>query len=112
MGSDRNFVDFVLEQAAGAGELVCKPMFGEYGLYLDGKLTALVCDDQLYLKPTRAGAAKLGTPREEPPYQGAKPYYLVEELEDGEWLAELLRVSAAELPAPRPRKPRKKSRGK
>lgn len=108
MATQRRTIDHLLEQAAGAGAVSVRPMFGEYGVYLDGRLVALVCDDRLYLKPTAGGRALAGPVPEEPPYPGAKPQLLIEadRWDDADWLAELLSVTAAELPAPRPKKPK------
>jgi TfoX/Sxy family transcriptional regulator of competence genes len=79
-------------------------MFGEYALYVDGKVTALVCDDQLFLKPTAEGRRFLGAVTEGAPYPGAKPYFLLsEELEDPERLAMVLDITAAALPKPKPK---------
>ena len=61
MASKRTTVDFLLDQMAEAGAMSARRMFGEYGLYCDGTLVALVCDDQLFLKPTAAGRALVGT---------------------------------------------------
>ena len=79
-------------------------MFGEYALYLDGKVVALICDDQLFLKPTPEGLAYLGSVSEAPPYPGAKYFYLLSaELDDPERLSGALRVTARALPEPRPK---------
>ena len=71
MASSQRTVDVILEQAEGAGTMTAKKMFGEYGLYLDGKMIALVCDDRLFVKPTLAGRLHIGEVQEEPPYPGA-----------------------------------------
>ncbi|KUG09108.1 TfoX/Sxy family protein [Solirubrum puertoriconensis] len=102
MASTPSFVDFVTGQLASALEVSAKKMFGEYGLYAGGKLFGLVCDNKLFIKPTNAGRAFLGEVVEQAPYEGAKPAFLIEEkLEDSRWLSELVRVSLAELPAPK-----------
>jgi TfoX/Sxy family transcriptional regulator of competence genes len=81
-------------------------MFGEYGVYVDGKMVGSVCDDQLFLKPTAAGRVHAGPVQDAPPYPGAKPHLLIEadRWNDAQWLGELLRIAAGELPIPRPRK--------
>lgn len=109
MASQQRSVDYLLEQATGAGAVSAKPMFGEYGVYVDGKIIGLICDDQLYVKPTTSGRLHAGPVSEAPPYPGAKPHLLIEpdRWEDAEWLSHLLRVTAAELPAPKPRKPKR-----
>ena len=105
MASDPGFLEFVLDQLGEVPGLIHKRLFGEYGLWLDGRIVALVCDDQLLLKPTPAGRALLGgAPPEVPPYPEAKGWLLVEDLDDGGVLRRLLRETAAALPAPRPKK--------
>ena len=105
MATDLEFVEFLADQMAGAGEIAFRKMFGEYALYCDGKVVALVCDNQLFVKPTPGGRAHIGEPVEAPPYPGAKPSFLIEAaFEDREWIAALIRITARELPAPKPKK--------
>jgi TfoX/Sxy family transcriptional regulator of competence genes len=102
VASDPGFLEYVLDQLDMGRELVHKRLFGEYGLWLDERIVALVCDDQLLLKPTAEGRRLLGgSPPEVPPYPEAKGWLLVEDLDDGEALRRLLRATAAALPAPR-----------
>jgi TfoX/Sxy family transcriptional regulator of competence genes len=102
MASDPGYVEYVLDQVGPLPGLAHKKMFGEYGLWLDAKIVALVCDDQFLLKPTGAGRALLGgSPPGVPPYPGAKPWLLVEDLDDGEALRALLRATADALPVPK-----------
>lgn len=85
-------------------------MFGEYALYSKGKVVALVCDNQLFIKPTDAGKSFIGDVVEAPPYPGAKLAFLIQDkIEDGEWLTQLITLTEKELPMPRP-KSRKKSK--
>jgi len=105
MASEINFVDFVLEQIKNSGEVTAKKMFGEYGIYSDGKLFGLICDNKLFIKPTNSGRKFIGNVVEAPPYEGAKPSFLIEDkIEDSEWLSELVRISLNELPAPKLKK--------
>jgi TfoX/Sxy family transcriptional regulator of competence genes len=71
---------------------------------------ALVCDDQLYVKPTEQGHALIGTPEMAQPFAQAKPYFLIsgDLWEDGDWLAHLIRATADALPTPKPKAPKKK----
>lgn len=114
MASQQKTVDFILDQMRGAGAVSAKRMFGEYGLYGDGKLFALVCDDQLFLKPTAAGraqAADLAADLAEGvPYPGAKPCLVVpgDRWDDAEWMAELASVTVAALPPPIPKASRRR----
>ena len=108
MASDPDFVAFVCDQASSAGTLVAKKMFGEYALYLDGKIAALICDNQLFVKPTVAGRAMLASVVEAPPYPGAKNCFLITDaLDDREFVGALLRATADALPLPAPKKPKR-----
>ncbi len=100
MASQQNTVDFIVEQIGKAGRVAARKMFGEYGIYCDEKMIGLVADDLLFIKPTAAGRAYIGEVNEQPPYPGAKPCFLIsgEKWEDGDWLTELVRLSAAALP--------------
>jgi TfoX/Sxy family transcriptional regulator of competence genes len=105
MASDKEFVEFVLDQIEHAGEISARKMFGEYGIYSDGKLFALVCDNKLFIKPTETGREFIRNVVEAPPYPGAKSSFLIEEqIEDREWLSELVRITLKELPEPKPQK--------
>lgn len=103
MSSNQSTADFIVEQMAAAGAVSAKKMFGEYGVFCDGKMVAVVCDDQLFIKPTAAGRSFLGEVEEVSPFPGAKPYFLIsgERWDDGEWLSELGRLTCAELPLPK-----------
>lgn len=111
MASHQGTVDYILEQMEGAGRVQARRMFGEYGLYCDGTFVALVCHDQLYVKPTEAGRRHAGGIGEGQPYPGAKPHLLVpsERWDDAEWLSGLVRITAAALPAPAPGRPRRRA---
>jgi TfoX/Sxy family transcriptional regulator of competence genes len=105
MASDQTFVDYICEQAGLGSLLSYRKMFGEYALYLESKVVALVCDNQLFLKPTPEGRQLLGTVLERPPYPSAKPQFLIaDELDDAALLQRLLQTTARALPAPQPKK--------
>lgn len=110
MASKASTVDFIAEQISGAGTITAKKMFGEYGIYCDGKIVALVCDDKLFVKPTEAGKAFAGKVKEAPAYPGARLSLLVpaDKWDDADWLAKLIRITASELPAPKKKPARKR----
>ena len=111
MASDLDFVEFVADQAADAGTITFRMMFGEYVLYCDGKVVALICDNQLFVKPTNTGRSFIGEVVEAPPYPGAKPCFLIEdELEDRDWMAKLIGLTEKELPKPKPKKKPKRKK--
>jgi len=109
MASDRDFVEFVVDQMENAGQIRYRMMFGEYTLYCNEKVTALVCDNRLFVKPTEAGRSFIRDVVEAPPYPGAKNCFLIEDrLEDRDWISELVRITAKELPEPKPKKKKEK----
>ncbi len=111
MATRAETVQFIADQAGLGRRLEFRRMFGEYALYVDGKVTALVCDDQLFLKPTPEARQLLGTVTEGPPYPGARPHYVLgEALEDPELLRLVLEATARALPEPKP--PKGKARRK
>ena len=105
MASSKEYLDFVLEQLSDLDGITFRPMMGEYLLYVDGRLAGGVYDNRLLVKPVPAALALLPDAPQEPPYPGAKPMLLVEEVEDGAFLRELLVAMEPELPAPKPKKP-------
>lgn len=112
MASDLGFVEFVVEQIQSAGAIRYRKMFGEYALYCNDKVIALICDNQLFVKSTKAGESFIGKVVKAPPYPGAKPSFLIEDqIEDKEWLCDLVRLTEKELPIPKPKKSKKKNRG-
>ncbi len=105
MASDLAYVQHVCDQLRDVGEVSYKKMFGEYGLYVSGRMVALVCDNQLFLKPTAAGRELLGAPAEGAPYPGAKPHFVLDEhLDNRELLTAVFRVTEAALPVSKPKK--------
>ena len=103
MASSLEFVNYVCDQLSGAGTITWKRMFGEFGLWCDGKFFATVEDDMLCLKITDAGRAVLPEARIVEPHEGARLLY-VEELDDRARMAELVRQTCAALPEPKPRR--------
>ena len=106
MASNTDFVQYVADQCAGAGEIVTKKMFGDYGIYCDGKIFGLICDDCFYLKPTEGGRKRLRVIDMRPPYDGAKDYFYIADVDDRDYLSELVRDTCRELPMPKPKKHR------
>jgi len=103
------FLDFVVDQIENAGQITYKKMFGEYALYSDGKIFALVCDNKLFIKPTESGRVFIQDVVEAPPYPGAKLSFLIEDkLEDRDWISNLVKITLDELPEPKPKKKKNK----
>lgn len=102
MSTSHTTITQLLDHLVNAGDVSAKKMFGEYALYCDGKVVALVCDDQLFVKPTVSGRSYIGECIEGFPYPGAKPWFLIsgDFWDDPDWLTELIVITANELPVP------------
>ncbi len=108
MATSQSTIDYILDQLNSTGTTARK-MFGEYALYCQGKVVTLVCDNTLFVKITAPGKEFVGPAYQEGfPYPGAKPAMQIasENIEDSDWLSELVTITAEALPAPKPKKPR------
>lgn len=103
MASSISFVEFVVEQLSGAGAVTYRRMFGEYGLYCDGKYFACVCGDRLLVKITPAGEALAPDCPRGIPYEGGGEM-LLPDPENREFLVELAKATCAALPEPKARR--------
>ena len=104
MASNIDFVQYIADQCSGAGEIAVKKMFGDYGIYCDGKIFGLICDDCFYVKPTDAGRAILRSVDLRPPYEGAKDYFYIGDVDDHDYVSNLVKATCQELPMPKPKK--------
>lgn len=111
MATKQDIVDYIVDQVCAAGRIETRKMFGEYALYCNSKVVALICDDQLFVKPTENGAKFIGKVKFGAPFPGAKPWFLItgDLWDDSEWLSELIGITARELPLPKPKRARKKT---
>ena len=107
MASSESFVKYIADQCSLAGEIITKKMFGDYGIYCDGKIFGLICDDCFYLKPTDVVKPLLRTIEMRPPYEGAKDYFLIADVDDRDYLSMLVRETCKVLPEPKPKKRKK-----
>ncbi|MEP3275168.1 MAG: TfoX/Sxy family protein [Stappiaceae bacterium] len=113
MASHQSIVDHICEQMAGAGEIIAKKMFGEYGVYCGEKFVGVICNDTLFLKPTPEGVSYASDLQLAPAYEGARPSLVIPQsgVDNAEWLAELVAVTAKALPSPKKKNRKKKSTG-
>ncbi len=109
MSTQHETIEFIIEKLGDPKVFTARAMFGEYALYAKGKVVALVCDDQLYVKILPASSALETLCEKDAPYPGAKPHYVVEEsqLSSIEHLPDILLDIASSLPAKK-----KKRKGK
>lgn len=109
MASQQIAVDYILDQLSSLGNIRARKMFGEYALYCDDKVVALICDDRLYVKITTPGKEFVGTEYLEGyAYKGAKVSMLIDEdkIDDADWLSALVRITADNLSTSKITKPK------
>lgn len=102
MSTQAATIAHLLDTLAAAGDLSARKMFGEYGLYLDGRMVALVCDDRLFIRPTPGALAALPAAGRAPPYPGAKDHLAPDDaLDDPEPVVAALKAVAREVLPPK-----------
>ena len=108
MATQKATVEFILGKLGNSSRLTARPMFGEYALYAEGKVVALICDNQLYVKILPASAELEELCDKDAPYKGAKPHYLIEEaqLHRLTLLPRILLAIAKALPSKPGKRPR------
>ena len=101
MTSTKGCLEFILEQLSGLEDIEYRPMMGEYLLYCRGKLFGGIYDDRLLLKPVPAVRKCMPEARMEVPYEGAKEMVLAEDVDNREFLCQLVEAMCEELPVPK-----------
>ncbi|MBR4577431.1 MAG: TfoX/Sxy family protein [Clostridia bacterium] len=104
MASGKEYLDFILEQLSGINGITSKQMMGEYILYLNGRIFGGIYDDRFLVKPTKSSMAMMPDADRELPYEGAKEMLLVDNVDNRDFLTELVTAMYDELPAPKPKK--------
>ena len=90
MSSNSNLVQYIADQCKGAGEITTRKMFGDYGIYCNGQIFGLICDDKLYVKQTETGRAVLQRIDLQKPYEGAKDHFYIEDIDNAAALSLLV----------------------
>ena len=104
MASSKDYLDYILDQLSALDDISYRAMMGEYIIYYRGKVVGGIYDDRFLVKTTKAAMEMMPDADEELPYEGAKAMLLVDDVEDREFLKELLEAMYPELPAPKKRK--------
>ncbi len=101
MASSKDYLEFVLEQLSELDDISYRAMMGEYIIYFRGKVVGGIYDDRFLVKNTKSAAELMPDAELELPYEGAKKMLLVDDIENKEFLKELLEAMYEELPAPK-----------
>ena len=104
MASTKEYLGFVLEQLSDLSGISYRAMMGEYIIYYQGKIVGGIYDDRLLVKPTDSARRLMPEAPLELPYEGAKEMLLVDEIDDKQFLSELLNAMYDELPVPKKKK--------
>ena len=101
MASSKEYLNFILEQLSELDGITYKPMMGEYIIYLQGKIVGGIYDNRFLVKPVKSAKELMPNAALESPYDGAKPMLLVDNVDDKEFLSELLNAVSDDLPEPK-----------
>ena len=101
MASSKEYLEYILEQLSDLDDITYRAMMGEYIIYYRGKIIGGIYDDRFLVKPVKSAMEMMPDASMELPYEGAKEMILVDDLEDRDFLSELLESMYEELPAPR-----------
>lgn len=104
MASSKEYLDFILDQLSELDDVSYRAMMGEYIIYYRGKIVGGIYDDRFLVKPTKSTAVMMPNADTELPYKGAKEMLLVDDVDNKDFLRELLEAMYAELPAPKKKK--------
>ena len=104
MASDKDYMDFVLEQLSELNDITYRAMMGEFIIYYRGKIIGGIYDNRFLVKNVKSAREKMPDAALELPYEGAKEMLLVDEIEDREFLRELIEAMYGELPEPKKKK--------
>ena len=104
MAPSKEYLDFVLEQLAELDDITYKAMMGEYIIYYRGKIVGGIYDDRFLVKPVKVAKDMMPEAELELPYEGTKEMLLVEDVDNKEFLRELLDAMYEELPVPKKKK--------
>lgn len=104
MASSKEYLDFIMEQLSGLEDVSWKAMMGEYIIYYRGRIVGGIYDDRFLVKPVKSAVAMMPNAGRELPYEGAKEMLLVDNVENRDFLRELLEAMYDELPAPKKRR--------
>ena len=101
MASSKEYLEFVLEQLSLLEDITYRAMMGEYIIYYRGKVVGGIYDDRFLVKPTKSAAAMMPDAERELPYEGAKEMILVDEIDNRNFLKDLLEAMYDKLPNPK-----------
>ncbi len=104
MASSKEYLNFILDQLSGLEGISYRAMMGEFIIYYNGKIVGGIYDDRFLVKPGKAAVAMLPDAKMERPYEGGKEMLLVEDVDNREFLQDLLRTMYEELPEPKKKK--------
>ena len=101
MASSKEYLDFIMDQLSDLEDVKVRAMMGEYIIYYREKIVGGIYDDRFLVKPVPAAVALMPGAQKELPYEGAKEMLLVDEVDNREFMCNLLRTMYDELPAPK-----------
>lgn len=104
MASSKDYLEYIMDQLSGLDDISYRAMMGEYIIYYRGKVVGGIYDDRFLVKPVKSAVAMMPNADLELPYEGARGMLLVDDVENSEFLRELMEAMYDELSAPKKKK--------
>lgn len=104
MASSKEYLDYILDQLSGLDDVSYRAMMGEYIIYYRGKIVGGIYDNRFLVKPVKSAMAMMPDAEAELPYKGAREMLLVDDVDNRDYLTELIETMYDELPALKKRK--------
>ena len=101
MASTKEYLDFILEQLSELEEITYRAMMGEYIIYYRGKVVGGIYDDRFLVKPVKSAIEMMPEADKELPYEGAKDYFYIADVDDRDYLSQIVRETCIVLPEPK-----------
>lgn len=104
MASSKDYLELILDSLSLCEDISYRKMMGEYIIYSKGKVIGGIYDNRFLIKPVKSAVLLMPDAPKELPYEGAKEMLLVDDIDDKEFLKELIDAVYEELPPTKKRK--------
>ena len=97
MASSKDYLEFTLDCLSDVGDITFRYMMGEYILYYKGRIFGGIYDNRFLVKPVKSALGMIDNPIYQTPYPGGKDMLLIEDMENKEFLCDLINAMYPEL---------------
>ena len=99
MTTTKDFTQYILDNTHSPKARM-RSMFGEFALYYENKVVALICDNKLFVKISENNKKLLGKNKTGPAYPKSKNFYILteEQIESPKFLQTIFKNISLSLP--------------